>query len=55
MNKKQYTQPTASVIRLVPQSMLAASEGQKMLKYSEDNGSVNFNNSEEITTEEDIW
>ena len=55
MNKKQYTQPTASVIRLNTQNILSVSDGQKMLKYSDDNGSVNFDKSEVITTEEDIW
>ena len=55
MNKKQYILPAIRVVKVSSQSILAASDGQKMLNYSNDNGNVNYDNDDEITNNEDIW
>ena len=55
MNKKQYILPAINVIMVKPQNILAASDGQKMVNYSNDNGSVNYDDDDEITKSEDVW
>ena len=55
MNKKQYIFPTICVVKVSSQSILVASDGQKMLNFSNGNGSVNYYDDDEITNSEDIW
>ena len=55
MDKKQYILPAIRVAEVSSQSILVASDGRKMLDYSKDNGSVNYDDDDEITDNEDIW
>ena len=55
MDKRHYTRPLIEVVQLDCQSIIAASDGQNMVNYSNDNGSVNLGNGDEITTTPDIW
>ena len=58
MKKKQYIQPETEINRVHLQNILAASDGQKMLDYSNENGSVNYDDDDDegvITKSDDIW
>ena len=54
MDKRHYTRPLIEVVQLDCQSIIAASDGQNMVKSDAANGLVDLD-TDEITTTPDIW